>query len=461
MKTIIRLTTAFVFALLLATCSNMLTELPPNADSKATVADKAALELVLSGPDTLALVTGSFALPCVGTSGSVITWASDNAAVLSADGTVARPAIGADNASVTLTATITKGGVTVTKRFTVTVAATSSDPTTAVAEDKASLVDAALKGNNADLSHVTSALSLPTTGPSGTTISWTSDNAAISSTGVVTQPVVGAANETVTLTATITLAGGTTVTKSFTVVVLPVSGSGGAGALTTSALIFADGATVTKAMGSGAYSNSVSGVGSGTITYSSGTTATATVDATTGAITLVAAGTTVITASKAATSTHSAVTNTYTLTVTLIASTLVFADGATVAKTMGSGAYTNAVSGVGGGTITYSSGTTATATVDASTGAITLVAGGTTVITASKAATGTHSAVTNTYTLTVVRVYAVNATGPAGGKVLHQSERNDRRLDLPRGVDRRSPYYFSLEDSWHLNNWHGHGHWYR
>ena len=76
---------------------------------------------------------------------------------------------------------------------------------------------------------MTSALSLPTTGPSGTTISWTSDNAAISSTGVVTQPVVGAANETVTLTATLTLAGGTTVTKTFTVIVTAAGSSGGGG----------------------------------------------------------------------------------------------------------------------------------------------------------------------------------------------------------------------------------------
>jgi uncharacterized protein (TIGR02145 family)/uncharacterized repeat protein (TIGR02543 family) len=56
---------------------------------------------------------------------------------------------------------------------------------------------------------------------------------------------------------------------------------------------------------------------------------------------------------------------------------------------------------VGTGAITYSSGTPATATVNATTGEVTLVAVGTTVITAVKAATPTHAAATNSYTLTV------------------------------------------------------------
>jgi hypothetical protein len=88
----------------------------------------------------------------------------------------------------------------------------------------------------------------------------------------------------------------------------------------------------------------------------------------------------------------------------LITSTIVFADGSAVSKIIGSGAYTNAVSGVGSGAVTYRSGTPTTATVDVSTGAVTPVAAGTTVITASKAATSTHTAATNTYTLTVLGI---------------------------------------------------------
>lgn len=92
-----------------------------------------------------------------------------------------------------------------------------------------------------------------------------------------------------------------------------------------------------------------------------------------------------------------------------IASTIIFADGAEVSRVMGSGTYTNAVSGDGDGAITYTSGTPATATVNATTGQVTLVAPGTTVITATKAATATHAAVINTYTLTVT------AAPPSGG----------------------------------------------
>jgi uncharacterized protein (TIGR02145 family) len=160
---------------------------------------------------------------------------------------------------------------------------------------------------------------------------------------------------------------------------------------------------VSKQIGSGAYTNTVTGVGTGAISYTSGTPATATVNAATGEVTLVAVGSTVITAVKAATGTHASVTNTYTLTVTaLTPSTILFADGAP-SKVYGSGLFLNAVTGgVGNGAITYTSGTPATATVNATTGEVTLVASGTTVITATKAQTGTYAAGSSSYTLTVI-----------------------------------------------------------
>lgn len=98
-------------------------------------------------------------------------------------------------------------------------------------------------------------------------------------------------------------------------------------------------------------------------------------------------------------------------------STIIFADSAAVTKIIGSGNYTNIVSGVGDGAITYSSGTLATATVNVNTGEVTLVAAGTTVITASKAATATHSAVSASYTLTVLPTFTVTyheATSDSG-----------------------------------------------
>ena len=102
--------------------------------------------------------------------------------------------------------------------------------------------------------------------------------------------------------------------------------------------------------------------------------------------------------------------------------TIVFTD-ATPSKALNSGVYTNAVSGEGDGTITYTSSTPATATIDATTGAVTLVAEGTTLITAVKAATATHATVTNTYTLTVtVAVYTIGSTGPGGGIVFYTTD---------------------------------------
>lgn len=97
-----------------------------------------------------------------------------------------------------------------------------------------------------------------------------------------------------------------------------------------------------------------------------------------------------------------------------IVSTIVFADGSAVSKMIGSGTYTNIVSGVGTGAVTYTSGTIETATVDERTGVITLVGAGTTVITANKAATETHTTVTNTYTLTVLGIGSVYGGGKIG-----------------------------------------------
>lgn len=67
------------------------------------------------------LVIANLALPTEGTRESTIAWASSNPAVVSAAGVVTRPEFGAGNATATLTATTTKGAVTATKSFTVTV----------------------------------------------------------------------------------------------------------------------------------------------------------------------------------------------------------------------------------------------------------------------------------------------------------------------------------------------------
>ncbi|MBQ7851187.1 MAG: glycoside hydrolase family 127 protein [Clostridia bacterium] len=62
-------------------------------------------------------------LPSAGLSGSTITWASSNEAVLTAEGRITRPAAGESSEAVTLTATVTFGGYTMNKTFDMTVEA--------------------------------------------------------------------------------------------------------------------------------------------------------------------------------------------------------------------------------------------------------------------------------------------------------------------------------------------------
>ncbi len=84
-------------------------------------ADKAALEIGFSVTDSVYGVTANLTLPLTGVSGSAITWLSDTPEIIANDGAVTRPAADAEDAEVTLTATITSGEASDTKEFTVTV----------------------------------------------------------------------------------------------------------------------------------------------------------------------------------------------------------------------------------------------------------------------------------------------------------------------------------------------------
>ncbi|MFZ3011410.1 MAG: immunoglobulin-like domain-containing protein [Minisyncoccia bacterium] len=204
-------------------------------DIAKVATDKAALvdSLIQGANADLSNITTTLTspLPALGTiNGSTITWASNTPSVVSNDGqTVVRPAFGNANATVILTATITKGVVTDTKTFTLTVLAETLNPDIAfVASDKASLVDDSIKGGNSDLSNIEVALTdpLPSLGANGSTITWlSSDSAVVSNNGqTINRPAFADGNATITMTATITK-GVITDTKVFTLTVLKLPAS--------------------------------------------------------------------------------------------------------------------------------------------------------------------------------------------------------------------------------------------
>lgn len=96
----------------------MYTEYGAEFDSASVLtADVEALKLAVT------TVKYNLTLPAQGSAGSTITWASSNEAVIKADGTVTRPAVGSADEKVTLTATLEFAGSTQTKTFEVTVPA--------------------------------------------------------------------------------------------------------------------------------------------------------------------------------------------------------------------------------------------------------------------------------------------------------------------------------------------------
>jgi len=91
------------------------------SDAQAVEADKAALAVAFATGDTASQVTKNVTLPTAGANGTSIIWVSGNTSVISNSGAVSRPAAGSSEASVVLTAIITKGGFADTKSFIVTV----------------------------------------------------------------------------------------------------------------------------------------------------------------------------------------------------------------------------------------------------------------------------------------------------------------------------------------------------
>jgi len=188
--------------------------------TEAIAADKAVLAITYGGSDSASSVTQNITLATTGSSGTTITWASTNAGVIAINGTVSRPTFTAGDAAVTVTAILVKaGGTTDTKVFNLTVIKAPQTATEAIAVDKAALVIA--YGGSDSAGSVTQNVTLATTGSSGTIITWASTNAGvIAINGTVSRPTFTAGDAAVTVTATITKAGGLNDTRVFTLTVI-------------------------------------------------------------------------------------------------------------------------------------------------------------------------------------------------------------------------------------------------
>ena len=175
-------------------------------DANRLAADVAALELGdLSG------VTADLTLPTTGAYGSTIAWSSSDAAHLDSTGNVTRPGASEGAASVTLTATLTRGGSSGTKTFVATVLPDVSD------QSKADAAAAALQIVHAD--DVRGDLTLPATGQYDAAVTWASSDAAVvAGDGLVHRPAHGDGDVQVTMTATVTV-GAATATRTFALTV--------------------------------------------------------------------------------------------------------------------------------------------------------------------------------------------------------------------------------------------------
>lgn len=169
-------------------------EAAASAEDTNTVAAEADRDSLSLG-DTSA-VGANLTLPATGTAGSTISWSSSAPAVIEDDGTVHRPAYGQPDGTATLTATVTRGTVSRTKEFAVTVLAEEQDDA-----GKAQAAVAAIELVHPD--DVRGNLTLPTSGLHDTAFDWaSSDPDVVSTTGVVTRPDHGEQPVDVTLTVT-------------------------------------------------------------------------------------------------------------------------------------------------------------------------------------------------------------------------------------------------------------------
>ncbi|CAM3552966.1 MULTISPECIES: cadherin-like beta sandwich domain-containing protein [Saccharibacillus] len=186
----------------------------------------AKLEVGYAPGDGPAAVTQDLTLPLTGNNGTTVNWTSSFPGFIQADGTVTRPSYPNTDTSVVLNALIQKNAQLSIKTFTVVVKAIPITDLQAVQTDRDSLQVGYAPGD--DASSVTQNVTLPTSGPNGTTLSWTSDTPlSIDASGTVTRSSFDGGDRTVKLTATIVL-GSESAIRTFDVTVKAIPASSAA-----------------------------------------------------------------------------------------------------------------------------------------------------------------------------------------------------------------------------------------
>ena len=224
LKTILKLLAFFSVLFFLMACPSPVNN--DNGDAAAVANAMKALSLEYKAADdyyptadSADSVTADITLPSTGMEDTTVTWTSSNENVIGTDGSVTRPEPDAEDVSITLTATISKGSAKDTTEFTLTVKKkTAVDVDIDTAESNLAIPYAG--ADNAD--SVTADITLPSLGSGDTTVTWESDNEAIviqNGQATVNRPLSSAADAEVTLTATISKQGGRSITKAFTLTV--------------------------------------------------------------------------------------------------------------------------------------------------------------------------------------------------------------------------------------------------
>jgi hypothetical protein len=139
-----------------------------SGDKEAVEADAASLAPGWAEGESASKVTHDIILRGVGPMGSSISWATDEPTVIDASGKVARPPV--DDAQVVLTATLTKGGQSATRTFTIHVLHVPATNAEAVAQDASLLFIRYHSGDSA--ASVSYPVSLPASGTNGSVVTW-------------------------------------------------------------------------------------------------------------------------------------------------------------------------------------------------------------------------------------------------------------------------------------------------